>query len=163
MATNVIRYNCKSPLGNLLIQQKSVECNIKKYGVPHHSQNSDIANIILNNSYTTKKYKMPSGKIIGYQGYENFALDELINIENILEEDIITNRKDVPEIWYLDKTGKKRRHFVDFFIKTQQRCIEVKSTWTNQDKNNVLEKQQAAINLGYKYEIWIFDKKGNKL
>jgi hypothetical protein len=106
---------------------------------------------------------MPSGKIICYQGYENFALDELINIENILEEDIITNRKDVPEIWYLDKTGKKRRHFVDFFIKTQQRCIEVKSTWTNQDKNNVLEKQKAAINLGYKYEIWIFDKKGNKL
>jgi hypothetical protein len=163
MATNVIRYNCKSPLGNLLIQQKSVECNIKKYGVPHHSQNSTIANKILNNSYTTKKYKMPSGKIIDYQGYENFALDELLNIEHILEEDIITNRKDVPEIWYDDKKNKKRRHFVDLFIKSQNRCIEVKSTWTNQDKNNVLEKQQAAINLGYKYEIWVFDKNGNKL
>ena len=163
MATNVIRYNCKSPLGNLLIQQKSVECNIKKYGVEHHSQNSEIANMILNNSYTTKKYKMPSGKIIDYQGYENFALDELLNKEHLLEEDIITNRKDVPEIWYCDKTGKKRRHFVDFFINSQKRCIEVKSTWTNQSKNNVLEKQQAAINLGYKYEIWVFDKKGNKL
>lgn len=46
---------------------------------------------------------MPSGKIIDYQGYENFALDELLNVENINEDDIITNRKDVPEIWYTDK------------------------------------------------------------
>lgn len=161
--TNFAKYGVKCYFNSEEFKDTSIQTNIKKYGVPHHSQNSDIANIILNNSYTTKKYRMPSGKIIGYQGYENFALDELINVENILEEDIITNRKDVPEIWYLDKTGKKRRHFVDLFIKTQQRCIEVKSTWTNQDKNNVLEKQQSAINLGYKYEIWVFDKKGNKL
>jgi hypothetical protein len=53
------------------------------------------------------------GKIINYQGYENFAFDELIHIENILEEDILTNRRDVPEIWYRDKTDKLRRHFVD--------------------------------------------------
>ena len=58
---------------------------------------------------------------------------------------------------------KEDIHFVDFFIKSQNRCIEVKSTWTNQSKNNVLEKQQAAINLGYNYKIWIFDEKGNKL
>lgn len=184
--TNLLKYGFENPQQNVSIRQKtedttvakygvkcyfnsegfkdiSIQTNIKKYGVEHHSQNSEIANIILNNSYTTKKYKMPSGKIIDYQGYENFALDELLNKEHLLEEDIISNRQDVPEIWYCDKTGKKRRHFVDFFINSQKRCIEVKSTWTNQSKNNVLEKQQAAINLGYKYEIWVFDKKGNKL
>lgn len=184
--TNIIKYGFENPQQNVSVQQKTedtniakygvkcyftsekfkdatIQTNIKKYGVPHHSQNSEIANKILKCSYTTKKYTMPSGKIIDYQGYENFGLDELLNIEHILEEDIITNRKDVPEIWYIDKTGKKRRHYVDFFINSQQRCIEVKSTWTNQDKNNVLEKQQAAINLGYKYEIWIFDREGNKL
>jgi hypothetical protein len=26
-----------------------------------------------------------------------------------------------------------------------------------------LKKQDAAIKLGYKYDIWIFDKKGNKV
>ena len=184
--TNLLKYGFENPQQNVSIRQKtedttvakygvkcyfnsegfkdiSIQTNIKKYGVEHHSQNSEIANMILNNSYTTKKYKMPSGKIIDYQGYENFALDELLNKEHLLEEDIISNRQDVPEIWYCDKTGKKRRHFVDFFINSQKRCIEVKSTWTNQSKNNVLEKQQAAINLGYKYEIWVFDKKGNKL
>ena len=185
-ATNILKYGVENPQQNISIQQKtentnivkygvkcyftsdefkeaSVKTNIKKYGVEHHSQNSEISEKMLKNSYATKKYKTPSDKIIDYQGYENFALDELLNIEHLLEDDIITNRKDVPEIWYDDKTGKKRRHFVDFFIKSQNRCIEVKSTWTNQAKNNVLEKQQAAINLGYKYDIWIFDEKGNRL
>lgn len=87
----------------------------------------------------------------------------MLNEEHIVEEDIITQRTDVPEIWYIDKTNKKRRHFVDFYITSQNRCIEVKSTWTNQDKNNVFEKQDAAIKLGYKYDIWIFDKIGNKV
>ena len=185
-ATNILKYGVENPQQNIYIQQKtentnivkygvkcyftsdefkeaSVKTNIKKYGVEHHSQNSEISEKMLKNSYATKKYKTPSDKIIDYQGYENFALDKLLNIEHILEDDIITNRKDVPEIWYDDKPGKKRRHFVDFFIKSQNRCIEVKSTWTNQSKNNVLEKQQAAINLGYKYDIWIFDEKGNRL
>jgi hypothetical protein len=31
-------------------------------------------------------------------------------VENILEEDILTNRRDVPEIWYRDKSDKLRRH-----------------------------------------------------
>lgn len=114
-------------------------------------------------SYNKKVYTLPSGKIIDYQGYENFALDELLNIEHIAEEDLFTNRKDVPEIWYFDKICKKRRHYVDIYVKSQNRCIEVKSTWTYQPKNNVLEKQEATLNLGYNYEIWIFDKNGNKV
>jgi hypothetical protein len=161
--TNLERYGEKSALKNPMIRQKIIENNILKYGVPHHSQNAKISENMFNSAYCIKQYIFPSGKIINYQGYENFAFDELINIENILEEDILTNRIDVPEIWYTDKSNKLRRHFVDIYIKSQNRCIEVKSTWTNQEKNNVLEKQLAAINLGYKYDIWIFDKNGNKL
>jgi hypothetical protein len=184
--TNIIKYGYENPQQNKDIQNKSITTNLKsygekyyfqtecfknkakisnliKYGVEHHSQNAEVSELILKNTYKTKKYTLPSGKIINYQGYENFALDELLNIENILEEDIITNRKDVPEIWYFDNSNKKRRHFVDLFIKSQNRCIEIKSTWTNQAKNYVLEKQKAAVSLGYKYEIWIFDRKGIKL
>jgi hypothetical protein len=40
---------------------------------------------------------MPSGKIIDYQGYENFAFDELINVEKIDEDDLFISSKDVPE------------------------------------------------------------------
>jgi hypothetical protein len=157
------KYGVKCYFNTDEFKEKTRETNLLKYGVPHHSQNSEISELILKNSFKTKQYIFPSGKIINYQGYENFAFDELIHIENILEEDILTNRRDVPEIWYRDKNNKLRRHFVDIYIKSQNRCIEVKSTWTNQEKNNVLEKQLYAINLGYKYEIWIFDKNGNKL
>jgi hypothetical protein len=161
--TNTAKYGVNCYFKTETFKQKYIEKSLEKYGVSHHSQNSEVAENMLKNSYNIKKYTLPSGKIINYQGYENFAFDELLHNENICEDDIITSRKDVPEIWYTDKSDKKRRHYVDIYIKSQNRCIEVKSTWTNQSKNNVLEKQQTAINLGYKYEIWIFDKHGNKL
>ena len=118
---------------------------------------------MLKGSYNKKQYTLPSGKIITYQGYENFALDELLFEEKIDEDDIITERNNVPEIWYNDENNKRHRHYVDIYIKSQNRCIEVKSTWTNQKKNNVLEKKNAAESLGYKYDLWIYDKKRNKI
>jgi len=163
METNLLKYGYKTPMCNEIIKDKMIKLNILKYGVPHHSQNVDIASKMLNSSYNKKTYTLPSGKIINYQGYENFAFDQLINIENIDENDLITNRAEVPEIWYLDNNNVKRRHFVDIYIKSQNRCIEVKSIWTHQSKNNVLEKQKAALDLGYNYKIWIFNKKGNKI
>ena len=56
----------------------------------------------------------------------------------------------------------KHRHFVDIFIPSQNKCIEVKSTWTYQLKN-VLLKKQAGKQLGYNYEIWIYNSKGEKV
>lgn len=161
--TNLERYGVENPQQNKIIKEKTKITNLQKYGVEYPQQNSAIAEQTLKNSFNKKQYTMPSNKIVDYQGYENFAFDELINVEKIDEDDLFISKKDVPELWYLDKLGKKRRHYVDMYIKTQNRCIEVKSTWTNQDKNNVFEKQKAAIELGYKYEIWIYDNKGNKL
>jgi hypothetical protein len=161
--TNLHRYGVENVLQNKECREQIKLTNLKRYGVENPQQNPAIAEQTLKSSFNKKQYTMPSGKIVDYQGYENFAFDELINVEKIDEYDLITNRKDVPELWYLDKLGKKRRHYVDMYIKTQNRCIEVKSTWTNQAKNNVFEKQKSAIELGYKYEIWIYDNKGNKL
>jgi hypothetical protein len=161
--TNLEKYGVEYYLETPEFKQKVIQTNLDKYGVPHHSQNSEVANNMLKNAYNNKKYKMPSGNIIDYQGYENFALNELLCVEQISESDIITSRTNVPEIWYTDKNNKKRRHYVDFYIKSQNRCIEVKSTWTNQEKNNVFEKQIAAKMLGFKYDIWIYDKNGTKL
>lgn len=162
--TNIEKYGANCYFQTEEFKNKSIETNLEKYGVVHHSQNSNIADKMLKGSYNKKQYSLPSGNVINYQGYENFAFDELLNIEKINETDIVVNRKDVPTIWYNDKNGKKHRHYVDFYIKSQNRCVEVKSTWTiNQDKNNVFEKQTAAIDLGYKYDIWIFNNKGNKI
>jgi hypothetical protein len=116
---------------------------------------------IIKKAYKLKKYTFPSGKIEEVQGYEHYALDELVINETIDESDIITGCKNVPTIWYSDKTGKKHRHYVDIFIPSQNRCIEVKSPWTEQiNKDNIFLKQQAAKVLGYNYEIWVYNGKG---
>ena len=81
---------------------------------------------------------------------------------NILEDDIIVSRKDVPEIWFIDLKGVKNRYFVDCFVKSENKCIEVKSTWTFK-KKDVFLKHQAAKDAGYISEIWVYDRKGNKL
>jgi hypothetical protein len=104
----------------------------------------------------------PSGNKISYQGFENYALNNLIINEKIYESDIITGCKNVPIIWYNDKDNKKHRHYVDIYIPLQNRCIEVKSTWTAEKKKDyIFLKQKAAKELGYNYEIWVYDGKGN--
>jgi len=153
-----VDYSCQSQI----VKNKTIETNMKNYGVSYPIQNAEFSEKHLKSCYNIKKYTLPSGKIIDYQGYENFAFDELFQKEKIDEKELIISRKDVPVIWYKDKTGKERRHFVDMYLPLQNRCIEVKSTWTNQEKNNVLEKKEAAEKLGYIYEIWIYDKKGVK-
>ena len=70
--------------------------------------------------------------------------------------------KNVPKIFYTDENQKERLHFADIFIPSENKFIEVKSTWTF-TKQNVLYKQISAKKLGYKYEIWVYDKKGNKI
>ena len=80
------------------------------------------------------------------------------------ESDVITGCKNVPIIWYNDEIGKKHRHYVDIYIKSQNKCIEVKSSWTLiKQKNIIFLKQTAAKELGYIYEIWVYDSKGNKI
>jgi hypothetical protein len=111
------------------------------------------------NAYKQKTFKLPSGKEIKCQGYEPFALQDLIKSEIIEENDIITGCKNVPTIWYNDEIGKKHRHYVDIFIPSQNKCIEVKSTWTAEKKKDcIFLKQNAAKELGYAYEIWVYDK-----
>jgi hypothetical protein len=126
-----------------------------------HHKISDILDKMTKNMYKFKEYIMPSGNILQIQGYEHYALDFLLQTEHICENDIVTGCKNVPTIWYIDIDGKKRRHFVDIFIPNQTRCIEVKSTWTAHiNKHTIFLKQLAAKELGYKYEIWIYNEKG---
>lgn len=104
---------------------------------------------------------MPSGEIRKVQGYEPFALDKLIKTNS--ETDILTNRKDVPRISYT--IGDKiHYYFPDIYIPSENRIIEVKSTWTYKCKeDNIQEKKKATEKAGYNYEIWVYDGKGNKI
>lgn len=146
------------------IKEKAKQTCLEKYGVEYIGQCPEFQEKITKRSYYLKEYLLPSGKIINIQGYENYALDKLLN-ENIKEEEIITGAKNVPEIWYYDSDkNKSRRHFVDIYIPSKNKCIEIKSIWTfNVNKDIVFLKQKAGKELGYLYEIWVYDKGGTCL
>jgi hypothetical protein len=61
-------------------RNKAQETMLKKYGFRHSSQNPYISEKQFSNS--NKIYNFPSGKIIQIQGYENLALDLLIEKYN---------------------------------------------------------------------------------
>jgi hypothetical protein len=117
---------------------------------------------ISKKSYSRKEYIFPSGRIELIQGYEPFAINDLLFKENIQENDIVTGCKNIPIIWYKDDADKLHKHYVDIFIPSKNLCIEVKSSWTIK-KENVFQKQSAAKDLGYNYEIWVYNNKGERL
>jgi hypothetical protein len=133
---------------------------LEKYGVEHISQSQEIQEKIQKNAKKYKEYIMPSGVIRKVQGYESFALNELV--KSYEESDIITDRKDIPRIGYkID--DKQKYYFPDIYIKSINKIIEVKSTWTYECKeDNIQEKANATKLKGYEYEIWVYDSKGNK-
>jgi hypothetical protein len=162
--TMLNKYGVECSLQSEQIKEKCKQTNLEKYGVEYPSQNSDIAEKQSKTAYKSKDYIFPSGRIERIQGYEHFMLDELLEQENISEDDIIVNRKEVPTIWYEDANGKQRRYFVDCFIKSQNRCIETKSTWTAKKKQDcIFLKQKALQDAGYICEIWIYNRKGEKV
>ena len=160
--TNLERYGCEYATQSQEVREKIKNTCLEKYGVEYPQQNSEISEKTSKNAYKLKSYTFPSGNII--QGYEPFGLDELIHTEQINESDVVTKRTEVPTIWYEDSNGKKHRYFVDMFIPSQKRCIEIKSTWTMEKKrDSVFEKQQAMKNAGYECEIWVYNEKGKKV
>jgi len=162
--TSINKYGTEHPHQSQVVKDKTEETCLKKYGVKNPSQDAKILEKSFKNAFRLKSYTLPSGNIIKYQGYENYALDELVLTIN--EDDLISGCENVPEIWFYDSLGKKHIHFVDFFIPKLNKCIEVKSTFTLDKgikKDNIFLKQQAGKKLGYEYEIWVYNGKGEKV
>lgn len=155
------QYGVDNPNKTPEIREKIKQTCLKRYNVEHPSQCKEIQERTQKNAKKFKEYTMPSGEIRKIQGYEPFALDELTKLYE--ESDIITNRKDIPRISYKIE-DKKKYYFPDIYIKSENKIIEVKSTWTYKCKqDNIQEKEKATKEVGYNYEMWIYDRKGNKI
>ena len=150
------------PLQSAEAKAKFVATCLLRYGVDHPMQDSAIADKAHKNAFGRKDYVFPSGRTDSVQGFEKFALDILVKDERIEERDIVTARSEVPSVWYKTSDGKDHRYFVDIYIPSQKRMIEVKSPWTYSfDKERVLLKVAAAESAGYRCDLWVFDKNGN--
>ena len=52
-------------------------------------------------------------------------------------------------------------YYPDIYIKSLNKIIEVKSTWTyKMYKEKNIAKWNATINSGYEFEVWVFNNKG---
>lgn len=110
-----------------------------------------------NESYLTKDYVFPSGKIVRVQGYEPQALDILL--ETHKEKDIFVSseiKNEIGVITYQDERGILHRYIPDIYIKSANKIVEVKSVWTYrvQLDTNLLKKK-ACIDLGFNFEFMI--------
>jgi hypothetical protein len=159
--TFIENYNVDNPNKTEEIREKIRQTCINRYGVEHPSQSQEIQEKTQKNAKKFKEYKMPSGEVIKVQGYEPFALNELVKLYK--EDDIITQRKEIPRIKYISN-DKSKYYFPDIYIKSENKIIEVKSTWTYKCKtDNIKEKEEATKALGYDYEIWIYNRQGKKI
>jgi hypothetical protein len=145
---------------NPAVRKKAQDTMEKRFGFRFPTQNPALMHKAFTNSFRLKTYTFPSGITTTYMGYENFAIDYLINKENINEDDIYT--ENLTQFIYRKPNENKDRYYTpDIFIKSQNRYIEVKSTYTiTQDTENILRKQDAIKNLNIVCEIWVMNNKG---
>ena len=161
---NTEKYGVQNVLQSKEIRDKIKATNLEKYGVEFVMQNATILNKATKNSFRRKEIKKTDGTTIFLQGYEPQAYNILLRTYN--ENSIITDNALKPTIWWSDDNNKKHRYYPDFFIPNDNLIIEIKSIRTyllGNIINKIQKTKEAVKTLGYRYEIWILDIKGNIL
>lgn len=179
-STNLERYGSEYPLQSKQVQDTTKKNNlekygnevflaseagkalmVEKYGVPYAAQNKDIFSKMKRNSYLTKQYAMPSGQEVDIQGYEHFALNDLIDL-GVGEEDIKIGVNEIPSIGY-KFGGKSCVYHPDIYIESLDLLIEIKSMYTyKKDYAKNIAKFQAASEL-HNFQLWVYSSKGERI
>lgn len=115
----------------------------------------------MSGSFSYKKHKLPSGKIIQLQGYEPQFLDYVFDNGVLLESDFQFNKR--PRIKLSDSNMVKAKHYYpDFYIPKYNLIVEIKSTYTLQrDLATTMLKENKTREVGYNF-IMVMDKKYEK-
>jgi hypothetical protein len=124
-----------------------------------HWKNPEYAYNVLRGMGKYKDFALPSGKLVKLQGYEPQVLIELLKLYE--EDDIVIGIKEMHlnlgRIKYLMLDGTEHTYYPDFYIKSTNTIIEVKSAWTYENwKEKNLAKQKACLEQGFKFEFIIF-------
>lgn len=162
ISTMNVKYGVDSPWKNKKIKEKMENTTLERYGDKSYAKTSNWMERFRNHEWGNRyyDYTLPSGKIIRIQGYEKYAIDHLL--ENGYEEkDIKTVSKEKPSFKY-NYLDKERIYKPDIYLKSENLIIEVKSLFTYDLENLMnLEKEKSCIMQGFKFQFWIFDRKGN--
>jgi len=153
--TCIEKYGVNSFCKTKKFKDAAISSSIEKYGVPHPMQNEKV---FESRMYKRKPYIFPSGKIVHVQGYEWKGIDELL-LNEYKEEDIVVGNVEISEqigsILY-DVNGKTHRYYPDIYIISENRVIEVKSTYTVKKDTQINNKKEAVLKKGLKYSLKIY-------
>lgn len=140
------RYNVDNPMKNEEIRKKLINNLYEKYGVYYPSQLPYFYEKMLKTGFKIERYKDTN---LYYQGtYEKDFLDKYYNIFDIEKGPIIEYNFE----------GKRHFYYSDFYIKSLNLIIEIKSSkWFYEHENKNITKKRACQKLGYNY-LLILDK-----
>ena len=109
----------------------------------------------MQNKYQTKDYVFPSGRVEIIQGYEDIAIDELLETHH--EDDLVIDDDKTPVIYY-EFEGKTHRYFCDIWIPKTNQVVEVKSNYTWEiDLGRNKAKEKATIASGFDFRLMKYD------
>jgi len=159
---NVMKNKCAEPeyrKNQLLINKrisndKNVQ-QLKSKRMVEKWKDTVFAERMFKSSVKYKEVTLPSGRVVKLQGYEPQVLEQLL--QTYTEEDIVCEvksiNKELGKILY-NFEGKERRYYPDFYIKSTNTIIEVKSQWTfDKWKEKNLAKEQACLQQGFNFEF----------
>lgn len=143
-------------------QEKARISHKNNTGYDYPMQNPTSLSKRNKTAFSAKDYTFPSGRVTTIQGYEHYALDDLIDIYEVDEDDIITGEVNVPQIEY-EFDSKTCYYHPDIYIKSLNMLIEVKSIRTLElsYRKNIKKFQASAQE--YNFILWVYDKKGNMI
>lgn len=151
-------FGVEYPMQSAIVRDKAKDTWMINFGVSNPMQSENIFHKY--NPYYKKYYTLPSGKIIKIQGYEHFFLNNYFSIGGI-EENVQYEK--IESVSYV-LNGVKHFYYPDFYLKNENKVIEVKSEWTfEKDLKKNLSKQRACIEQGFDFEFFIYDRKGNRI
>lgn len=156
--TSLSRYGADNIMKTDIGKQKVVDANIKKYGFASPMQNPEFCKNYFNNHYkkfSSKDFVLPSGKIVKLLGFEPQVLTQLL--EKFNESDILIGYSAYEELkCTYTISGKSHRYIPDFYIKSRNIVIEVKSNYTY----NYAEpkKRYSVENIGVLFVYAIYEK-----
>lgn len=154
---NITRYNIKkiltSNFGESIIKTKSDITSFMNYSIEHQTKcHKGLAK--------KSPYILPSGKIIGLQGYEHDFLDYTFKHSNLSEDDF--NFENKLRIKLSDKKIKHKHYYPDFYLQKYNMVIEIKS-WYTFNMNVYLNKKKIKKTKESGYTMLLIkDKKYSK-
>jgi len=149
-----------------IINKRRKTC-LERHGVENAFMKPDARIKSAKSNSSGREYTLPSGRIIGVRGYEDIAINILL--EDYSEDELMfddrTCQYQLPVFNYLNVNQHTVKYYPDIYIPEENKLIEVKSPWWWDGKGspkydsrlqNNLRKKDAVISAGFKYEVWLF-------